>query len=236
MRVIEAPDASSLFACTADVPLPLEPQTERCRERTAVRALLLKDDERTVGQLLYAPLGESLYPIAAEGTRWLVFCPWVSRDRRGRGLGGRLFSALLHRAREAGIDGALALATTDERFLDAAGYLKHGFIEVARRGELGLLEILLTGRPSCARIVDPVQPPRGGALPVTVRHGYNCPLLLAARDNVVAAGAELSMSIDVRDATSQDPAGVTVGGRPLLHGFVPVAALTHALRDAASRW
>jgi GNAT superfamily N-acetyltransferase len=242
LTVIDTPSASALFACTADLSLPLETQTSHCREQQAprlgssFRALLLQDGERTVGQLLHAPLSESLYPISAEGTRWLIFCPWVSRDRRGRGLGTRLFSALIDRARAAHIDGLLALATTDERFLDPAGFLKHGFTEVARRGELRLLELPLTDRPSCARIIDPIEPPRTGALPITVRHAYNCPLLLAARENVVAASVELPVALDTRDATAQDPAGVTVGGRPLMHGFVPVSALTHALRDAASRW
>lgn len=239
---LDRTQAPSLFACTADLPLPLEAQADRCRERerqrlgSSFRALLLQDQSRTVGQLLYAPLGDSLYPIGAEGTRWLIFCPWVSRARRGRGLGTRLFTTLIDRARKAGIDGLLALATSDERFLDPSGFLKHGFTEVARRGELRLLELALTERPSCARILDPAEPARNGPLPVTVRHAYNCPLLLAARENAAAAAAEVQAALDSGDATATDPAGVSVGGRPLIHGFVPLSALTQAFREAAARW
>jgi hypothetical protein len=69
---------------------------------------------------------------------------------------------------------------------------------------------------------------------VTVRHGYNCPLLYATRASLVEAARALGerVELDVADATAREPTGAAIAGRPLVHGLVPVAALTAALRSS----
>jgi GNAT superfamily N-acetyltransferase len=183
---------------------------------------------------LYAPLETARYPVLADGRRWFLFCPWVARELRGRGLGARLFAALEAAARSAGVDGLLTFATTDERFLHEGGLAHHGFVEVARRGELRLMERTLTDVPSRARLVElPAPPPRPGALPVLVRHGYNCPLLLRTRRDLgaTARAAGERVALDEADA-GPDPSGATVGGRPVPHAYLPAGNLAAALSDA----
>jgi hypothetical protein len=244
LRVEDLDEArlGELFACTRELPLPLERESDTCRTRLrpgvgrTLHGKLLYDGAELVGHLLYAPLEEARYPIVAEGRRWLLFCAWLKRELRGRGAGARLFDALDARARAAGVDGILTVCTDDERFLHPEHYARHGFEHRDRRGELTLLEKPLADAPSHARLWQPAEPRHDGALPVVVRHGYNCPLLYAARENVVAAARAAGITADVADATSAQPTGATIAGKPLYHGFVPVAALTAALRDELSRW
>jgi GNAT superfamily N-acetyltransferase len=226
--------AAALFACVRELPVVLDDETAACRERAPVRAKLAIESGRVVGQLLWAPLAESLYPVAADGARVMLFCPWVARERRGRGLGARLISALIADARAAGADGMLTLATGDERFLHAAPLEHLGFVEVDRRGDTRLLELRFTDAPSNARLVDPPPPHTAArALPVLVRHAYNCPLLLHTRRGLATAAAALAprVALDERDATRTAPAAATIDDRPLLHGYVPAALLAAALRD-----
>jgi hypothetical protein len=232
---LDAARVGDLFACIGELPVAgLEREAEVCRARAAaLRAQLLYDGARLVGHLLYAPLEAAHHPVAADGRRWFLYCPWLARELRGRGLGARLFAALEAAARSAGVDGILTFATTDERFLHEGGLAHHGFVEVARRGELRLMERTLTDVPSRARFVElPAPPPRRGALPVLVRHSYNCPLLLRTRRDLAAAAGTAGgrLALDEADA-GPDPAGATVGGRPVPHAYLPPAALAAALQD-----
>ncbi|HUS65071.1 MAG TPA: GNAT family N-acetyltransferase [Kofleriaceae bacterium] len=234
----------SLFACAGELPLDLSAEAARCRDAErprlgdGFRGKLLYDGTRLIGHLLYAPLAAARYPIGAEGTRWFVFCPWLARDARGRGLGKRLFDALLADARASGVDGLLTLATADERFLHPSGYARHGFTEIGRRGELRLLERALSDRPSCARLHELPVATRGGRLPVLVRQAYNCPLLVHTRDRLAdaARAAGPRVHLDLADATAEAPAGAAISGKPLLHNYVPPAALAQALKDELERW
>ncbi|MSP63005.1 MAG: hypothetical protein EXR72_22250, partial [Myxococcales bacterium] len=196
LRVIDldAAHLPSLFACVQEIPIAgLQGEAATCRERLglAVGGKLLYRGERLIGHILWAPLEEAGYPVAARGRRWFVFCPWLESGLRGRGLGARLFSALDDAARAAGIDGLLTLATSIEVFLHHRGYEHHGFVEVDRRGDSRLLERRLTDLPSEARLQDPPAPPPGGPLQVIVRHGYNCPLLLRVRRDAASAARAL---------------------------------------------
>jgi hypothetical protein len=235
VAVVDVTRPAELFACVGDLPVPLAAEADDCRGR-AIRGKLLRDGDRTLGQLLWAPLEEAAYPIYAEGRRWLIFCSWVAHSERGRRLGSRLFAVLVEEARSAGIDGLLTLCTDDERFLYPACYARWGFTEVDGRGGTHLMELALTETPSRARLREPPPAPTGGALPVRVRHGYNCPLLLHTRRAVEKAAREAGAALDSADASQTEPAGVTIGGKALLHGFVPLQALTAALKQESERW
>jgi hypothetical protein len=244
LRIVDLDESNvgRLFACARELALPLDGQIDECRAKLRPRAgknffgKLLFDGDELVGHLLYAPLEDAHYPVIAEGRRWLLFCPWLKRDLRARGAGARLFAALEAHARSAGVDGVLTVCTDDERFLHPAHYGRHGFEHRDRRAELTLLEKPLSDVPSHARLWQHEEAPHTGALPVVVRHAHNCPLLHAARENAVEAARAAGLSPDVADASPRQPAGVTIGGRALVHGFVPLGALTAALRDEASRW
>ncbi|HZS35528.1 MAG TPA: GNAT family N-acetyltransferase [Polyangia bacterium] len=248
LPIVDADEArlGDLYACAAELPVPLAGESAECRERArprlggALRAKLIYDGARVVGQLLYAPLEAALYPVAADGRRWFLFCPWLARDARGRGLGARLFAALEADARAEHVDGLLTIATGDERFLHAAGLERHGFVEVDRRGDTRLLERALGDSPSRARLIDvtdPIEPARSGKLPLVIRQAYNCPLLLHTRRSLARAAANSDrVSLDERDATAAEPAGAAIAGRPLLHGYVPDAVLDAALTEQADRW
>lgn len=235
VRVVDVARPEELFACVADLPVPLAAEADACRAH-AIRGKLLYDGDRTVGQLLYAPLDQAAYPIYAEGRRWLVFCAWVARTQRGHGLGSRLFATLAEEARAAGVDGLVTLCTDDERFLYPAPYARWGFREVDARAELHLMELPLTDVPSRARLWDLPKAEPGGKLPVRVRHAYNCPLLLHTRRAVDQAARAADAALDSADATASEPAGVTIAGKALVHGFVPLSALTAALAQESERW
>jgi len=244
LRVVDLDAASlpSLFACAGDLPIPLAAEVDACREAlrprigTTFRGKLLYDGDRLIGHLLYAPLAEARYPVVADGDRWFVFCPWLLRDLRGHGLGARLFAALEAEARQAGIDGLLTVGTTDERFLYPASLERQGFQPLDRKGDRLLLERTFTDRPSHAHLLDPSPVDADGALPVHIRHGHNCPLLLHTRRNLAASARALGLRIDEATATTDEPTGATIAGKPLAHGFVPLAALTAALKDERARW
>jgi GNAT superfamily N-acetyltransferase len=234
-----------LFACVAEIPIAgLDADAAACRDRLAPRlgpsfgGKLLYQSGRLVGHILWAPLDEALYPVAARGRRWFVFCPWLESSRRGRGLGALLFEAVESAARAAAVDGLLTLATSIEVFLHHRGYERHGFVEVDRRGDTRLLERLLSDAPSDARLLDPPVARPGGALPVVVRHAHNCPLLLRVRQGAAQAARELGprAAVDERDATPADPSGVTVGGRALAHAPIPPAALREGFVVEADDW
>ena len=168
---------------------------------------------------MWAPLEEARQPIAAVGRRWFVFCPWVARERRGRGAGPRLLAALEAEARAAGVDGLLTFATDDERFLYVESLSKLGFVELGRRNELRLFERALSDAPSFARFSEP---PGGDSARVVVQHAYHCPLLLHTRRQLAEAARTVGLSVDESD---RPPAGARIDGRELPHGYVPVAAL-----------
>lgn len=236
----------ALFRCLRDLPVAgLAGEAERCRDRIApglgadFRGQLLYEGPAVVGQLLYAPLEASRYPLAAEGRRWFVFCPWIASHLRGRGFGTRLFGALIDAARTQRVDGLLTFATDDEQFLHVAAYARFGFREVDRRGELHLLELRLSDAPSRARLLDlPTRTaPRPGALPVVVRHAYNCPLLLRTRLELARLARELGSNVGLDEADAgAEPSGATLGGRALPHGPIPKPVLAAALAEEAGRW
>ncbi|HEY7956611.1 MAG TPA: GNAT family N-acetyltransferase [Polyangia bacterium] len=246
LRVVDLDRARlpSLFGCIRELPVGLAAEADACREKIAPAlgarffGKLLYEDDRLVGHLLYAPLADAHYPIVAAGARWFIFCPWLAHELRGRGAGALLFDALVADARAAHIDGLLTIGTSDERFLYPAGFARHGFSPVDQRGELCLLERALTDVESGAHLIAPATLEPGGKLPVVVRHSYNCPLLLHSRNNAAAAARGLAdqVLLDERDAGEGEGAGAAVAGRPLIHGFVPLAALTTVLRDEADRW
>lgn len=242
---LEGSNLDELFTCINSIPLAsLDTDARDCRARiapslgAAIAGRMLFRERALIGHILWAPLEEARYPVAASGRRWLVFCPWLEPGERGRGLGAKLFGALDQAARAAGVDGLLTLATSLEVFLHHSGYERHGFVEVDRRGDTRLLERKIVDAPSEARLIDPPDPPRRGALPVVVRHGYNCPLLLRARRDAAAAARSLGaqVALDEADAAKGEAAGVTVGGKAIAHGPLPAQALAPAFAAEAEDW
>jgi ribosomal protein S18 acetylase RimI-like enzyme len=247
VRDLDGDGLRRLFRCVEEIPIAgLAEEAASCRDRLAptvgdeVRGKLLfrrdGDGERLIGHILYAPLEAARYPVRAAGRRWFVFCPWLERAARGRGLGRRLWAAVEEAARAegpGGVDGLLTVATSIEVFLHHAGYEHFGFVEVDRRGDSRLLERRLTELPSEARFVDPPAPCTGGQLPVVVRHAYNCPLLLHVRRGAARAARafEPRVAVDEADATAQEPAGLSIAGRPVAHGPVPPEAIAEGLAD-----
>jgi hypothetical protein len=217
-----------LYACVAELPFDLEEEAADCRQRGALSGKLLHqvdgDKTRLVGHVLWAPLEQAGQPIVAQGRRWFVYCPWVLHELRGRGAGTRLFAALEEAARAAGVDGLLTFATGDERFLYVESLTKLGFVELARRGELHLLERAFSDVPSHARFAEP--PPSESR--VVVRHNYHCPLLLHTRRGLAAAARLAGVSVDEADGI----AGARLDGRELPHGYVPAAALLAHLKQS----
>ncbi len=226
---LDAQRLPTLFACIRELPLAgLEAEAAICRERGVFSGQLLYDGDQLIGHILYAPLEEAHQPIVAEGRRWFVFCPWVARERRGHGAGPRLLASLEESARAAGVDGLLTFATGDERFLYAESLVKLGFVEVARRGDLHLLERTLSELPSQVRFIEP---PAVDSARVVVRHTYHCPLLLRTRRDLTAAARDAALSTDEADAQPSQPATARIDGRELPYGHIPVAALTAHLQS-----
>ena len=244
LRSLDARTLADLFACTAEIPIAgLAAAAADCRAALAPtlgRALdgkLLYDGDTLIGHILWAPLAEARYPIAAEGKRWLVYCPWVALGRRGAGLGQRLIEALVDEARASGIEGLLTLATSVDVFLARESWAALGFVEIDRAEGTLLMERSLGDSPSSARLVPPPSPARspGAKLPVMVRHAHNCPLLLHVRRQVadVARAAGSALDVDEREASSVEPAGVIIGGRALPHGPIAPDAIAAGIADLA---
>ena len=241
---LDAANLSELFACVAEIPIAgLARDAADCRAHVAptvgagFRGKLLYRKGRLIGHVLYAPLDDARYPVAADGKRWFLFCPWLDGASRGRKLGARLFAALTDAARAEGVDGILTVATSIEVFLHHHGLERFGFVELERRGDSRLLELSLTGAASRARFVDPppafAEPRRPGTLPVVVRHAYNCPLLLRVRRGAASAGAPFGarVTVDEADARAGEPAGVVIGGRPIAHAPVPPEAIAGGIAE-----
>jgi hypothetical protein len=153
-------------------------------------------------------------------------------------VGARLFEALDRAARAAGVDGVLTLATSIEVFLHHHALEKHGFVEVARHGDTRLLERRYSDAPSRARLVpDRPPPPRGGTLPVVVRHDHSCPLMLHVRAQLAAAARALApaVTVDEAEATVDEPVGIRIAGRALPHAPAAPEALAAALAEEAAR-
>ena len=230
---------TDLFACVREIPIAgLEREAADCRQRADFSGRLLYRGDRAIGHILWAPLEWAHYPVTAQGYRWLVFCPWLEEPERGRGLGGLLFDAVEQAARAAGVDGLLTLATSIDVFLHHRSYEHYGFVEVDRRGDTRLLERRLNELPSRAQLVDPPVATPGRALPVLVRHGYNCPLLLRVRRDAATAGRGLGAraAVDEADASPGQAAGVAIGGRAVAHGPIPRGALSQGLAREADDW
>ena len=262
VREATSAELPALFACTREIPvLEIEADAAECRARVApaigrgFRAKLIFDERgtRTIAQLLYAPLEHAHYPIAALGKRWLIFCPWVAHSERGRGLGAKLFAELEASARQENIDGLLALATSDERFLHGGAFEPFGMTEIARAADVRLYERRLSDIPSDAKFLAPLisestsceDPPftippsaRKGSLPVIVRQGYNCPLLLRTRRELVEAAKQSgsSVALDVADGSATSPIQATVSRRPLPHRYLPTAHLIEGLKAEIDSW
>jgi hypothetical protein len=153
----------------------------------------------------------------------------VSADERGHGLGRHLMELTAERAQKAGIDGLLTVATDDEQFLHARALEGLGFKEVDRADGRILLELAFTEQPSQARLRSTVRAEGSDRPRVRIRHAYHCPLLLSARAALkhAAQGAML----DETDASADDPSGAWIDGEPLVHGYIPAAALLANLRS-----
>jgi hypothetical protein len=213
----ELSDRADLYACVRELPLDLSAEARICRERGPLSGKLLYENSRLVGHVLWAPLEEARQPIVAQGRRWFLYCPWVAHELRGRGAGPRLFAAMEAAARAASVDGILTFATGDERFLYIEALGKLGFAEVARRGDLSLMERPLSDVPSHARFAE-ASP---SETPVVVQHTYHCPLLLHARLGLAAAARQAGVPVEESDGIG----GARIDGRELPHGYVPAAAL-----------
>ena len=237
-----------LFACVAEIPIAgLAAEAADCRTNVApalgagFRGKVLYRGEQLIGHVLYAPLADARYPVAADGHRWFLFCPWLDRAARGQKLGARLITALTDAARAEGVDGILTVATSIEVFLHHHGLERFGFVEVERRGDSRLLELRLSPLPSRARFLDPplsfAEPRHKGALPVVVRHAYNCPLLLRVRRGAAGAGRSFGarVTVDEADASAGEPVGVVIGGRPIAHAPVPPEAVAGGIAEELGR-
>jgi GNAT superfamily N-acetyltransferase len=246
LRLVELDTTTlpDLFACVDEIPIAgLRDDAARCRRELAptvgksLSGRLIYRDDRLIGHILWSPLDEARYPVAAAGTRWFVYCPWIERTARGQGIGTQLFAALDQAARAAAVDGLLTVATSIDVFLHHRTYEPHGFVEVDRRGDTRLLEKKLSTAQSGARLVDPPNPKRSGKLPVVVRHAYNCPLLLHVRDEAAgAARAIAGVTVDEAAATRNQPSGITIAGRAVAHGPVPAAAVAQGIAAELEDW
>jgi GNAT superfamily N-acetyltransferase len=230
LRIVDLSESRvDLYACIRELPIDLEAEAETCRQRGPLSGKLLYDKSRLVGHVLWAPLEEALQPIVAQGRRWFIYCPWVLHELRGRGAGPRLFSALEEAARQAGVNGLLTFATGDERFLYVEALAKLGFVEVAHRGDLHLLERALDDVPSHARFTE-TPPPESSSeasseARLVVQHNYHCPLLLHTRRGLAQAARQAGVTVEESDGIG----GARLDGHELPHGYIPPSALLQHL-------
>lgn len=222
-------DAGELYRCLADVPLVAARSSEsRCRDVVAPRlgrdfhALAARDAAgRVRAHLYYAPLERSFYPIRADRPVLLLFCAWVARDLRGRGLGRRLCAALREHARALGAAGVLAESTELDVFLPEASWRALGFREIEREGPMRLG--YLPADDTDGGIQAAWIPPAAAGSGLTVRHAPNCPLLDAVRRAAAHEARAAGLPVDEGDATGPE-AGVTGSGRRLPNTPLPPGA------------
>ena len=226
--------AADLFACLRDLPITgLEPEADELRAAPRFRAKLARAGAEVVGHVYYADLAESGAAVDARG-RWIyVYCAWVANERRGAGIGRRLFDAVVAEARAGGYQGLLVEATAQPVFLHHASYEALGFEEVDRAEDQARLLSLPAGAD--ARLLPGTAPaPRSSRkLPVVVAEGRPCPLLLRAARNVAAAARACDVALTVR---REPPQGIEVGGRRLPLEYIPEEAALQAFRAAARAW
>jgi GNAT superfamily N-acetyltransferase len=235
--VIEDAAPADLFACLADLPIGgLEGAARECAREVGPRVgktflgKVARDRQTgaVVGHVYYSSLADSRYPIAAEGDPLFLFCPWVHAPLRGRGIGRRLFAALREEAQKRGAGGILTEASTLPIFLGEEHYLREGFRELARAGEMRLYYYPLSTSHPVARFVEP-EGRREGVL--SVSHSYNCPFLLFTRQKTAETARAFRMPVEERDAESGE-AGIFYGKERLPNlPFAPDVLLS-ALRAA----
>jgi len=237
---LEAGDDRALFRCLGDLPMGgLDEAEARCRDALRPRlgrdffALTAEDRAGHVeAHLYYAPLERSLYPIRADRPALFLFCGWVRKALRGRGVGPRLVAALREHARELGVAGILAEATELDVFLPERAWAALGFREIAREGPMRLC-YLPAGDETGAHVIDAAwvpPPPDQDAL--WVRHAPNCPLLDASRRAAAAAArtvVPVGAVVDESEAAGPE-AGVSFGGRRLPNLPLPGEAVVPLLQ------
>jgi hypothetical protein len=234
--VIEEAVPADLHRCLVDLPIGgLEPAARECARQVAPRlgqsflAWVARNRHTgaVVGHVYAAALADSGYPIAAEGRQLFLFCPWVLAPLRRRGIGRQLFAALRAQAAARGFDGILTEASTLPIFLHEAPLLAQGFSEVARRGDQRLLHLALGDVAPLARWLSVES--EEAAERVTVRHVYNCPLLLATRHAAAEVARQERLPVDERDAGGAE-AGVVAFGERLPNLPAAPDVLLQALR------
>lgn len=240
-------DADRLFRCIIDVPLSgLERESAELRAEAAERwraKLALLTDGTVAGHVYYAELvssGAAVELAPEDDGRYLyVYCTWVARERRGAGVGRRLFDALAAEGRAWDAAGLLVEATSQPSFLHHAAYEALGFVEVDRaEDDRRLLYLPLCRHKTSARLSRGVPRVPSGPLPLVVAHGRPCPVLLRATRNLVdaaraCAARGVPLALEERHAP---PHGVEVGGRRLPLAYIPREAAEVALAEAANKW
>jgi hypothetical protein len=204
-----------LYRCLADLPIgDLGQPMEECKREIDPRlgrtffGKVARDRASgdVVGHVYYAELADSRYPIAAEGRQLFLFCPWVKRSLRGRGIGRALGAALVAHAHTLGADGILTEASTLPIFLHEDGLAQLGFREVARHGETRIMHLALSDRRPVARYLPPTE-----LSGLRIRHAYNCPLLHATRRAAAEVARERGLAVD-EAAASGPAAGIEHAG------------------------
>jgi ribosomal protein S18 acetylase RimI-like enzyme len=227
----EVDRSGELFACVRDLPLAgLEQEADELRGHHQLRAKIAREGADVVGHVYYADLADSGAAVKAKG-RWLyIYCAWVAQDRRGAGIGRRLFDALMAEVIATGYQGLLVEATAQPMFLHHGAYEALGFEEVDRlEDEIRLLS-LPPGAP--AELARSAQP-SSLRLPVVVAEGRPCPLLLRAARNLASAAHACDVELIER---KDPPHGIEIGGRRLPLQYVPREAALTALPEAARAW
>lgn len=171
-RLTERAQAREAYPCLEGLTpwaegVPLSQQWFAANLGEYVEGFHLRDEGKTIGHIYWGPSERALVPYNIEDHTAFLYCEWVQRSYRGRGLMRQLLGRFIAQLQNEGYKGVLVDGTEFPDYMHYSHFTKRGFRVIQDFGQFKLLYLPLAQEEVEVEKLEPQIPVEGRA-PVEV--------------------------------------------------------------------
>jgi hypothetical protein len=170
----------------------------------------------------------------------VIYCEWVQKRFRGKGLGSRLYAEFLAEMKRLGVGGIFVEAMVEEGMMHYQPYLDRGFEIIYERDPRRLLFLnLRQGRPKVLPMEPRIRPRKGTPVEIVIINGFMCPYEVSTHISLRDVAREFGERVVLKEVWLTPEIledygvarGVFINGRQKLMGAETEEAIRMAISE-----
>jgi len=245
-RLVERVQAREAYPCMTEnlTPwaegVPLSQQWFAANLGKHLEGFHLEEDGKVIGHIYWAPSERALVPYNIEDHVAFLYCEWVQRDYRGRGLMRQLFGRFIEELQDEGYKGVLVDGTEFEDYMHHSHFTKRGFRVLQDFGQFKLMYLPLAQEEVAVEKLEPQIPVEGRApVEVLIIGSRFCPVGSAAMLLVRKVAEEFGNQVLIKEIPASREAvarygtadGIFINGKEKFMGPVNEEQVRRAIEE-----